>query len=182
MKKQYLPEYQHRYKPGEWSNAAPGYFNQVGKRYCETLEEAVAALRKVTEYFNGSSRVDAHSCGSFTVTSATDSKTAKALAVVKTRIRVREVTEWETVDLENMRDAAAIPSLSKAIQDDGTVCYFFGGTTIRAEESVDHGEIRLKPVAGDQVACGEWTDLDIDQVAGYCVLLERHLNREGETA
>ena len=169
MKKQYLPEYQHRYKPGEWSNAAPGYFNQVGKRYCETLEEAVAALRKVTEYFNGSSRVDAHSCGSFT-----DSKTAKALAVVKTRIRVREVTEWETVDLENMRDAAAIPSLNKTAQDDGTVCYFFGGTTIRAEESIDHGKLRL-----NQVACGEWTDLDIDQVAGYCVLLERHLNGEG---
>ena len=78
-----------------------------------------------------------------------------------------------------MRDAAAIPSLNKTAQDDGTVCYFFGGTTIRAEESIDHGKLRLKPVAGDQVACGEWTDLDIDQVAGYCVLLERHLNGEG---
>lgn len=89
---------------------------------------------------------------------------------------------WKVEDcyiLEQMRDIAAIPSLSKATQDDGTVCYFFGGTTIRAEESIDHGKLRLKPVAGDQVACGEWTDLDIDQVAGYCVLLERHLNREG---
>lgn len=92
---------------------------------------------------------------------------------------------WKVEDcyiLEQMRDAAAIPGLSKATQDDGTVCYFFGGTTIRAEESIDHGKLRLKPVAGDQVACGEWTDLDIDQVAGYCVLLERHLNREGETS
>lgn len=88
---------------------------------------------------------------------------------------------WKVEDcyiLEQMRDAAAIPSLNKTAQDDGTVCYFFGGTTIRAEESIDHGKLRLKPVAGDQVACGEWTDLDIDQVAGYCVLLERHLNRE----
>lgn len=88
---------------------------------------------------------------------------------------------WKAEDcyiLEQMRDVAAIQSLNKTAQDDGTVCYFFGGTTIRAEESVDHGKIRQKPVAGDQVACGEWTDLDIDQVAGYCVLLERYLNRE----
>lgn len=89
---------------------------------------------------------------------------------------------WKVEDcyiLEQMRDVAAILGLSKATQDDGTVCYFFGGTTIRVEESIDHGKLRLKPVAGDQVASGEWTDLDIDQVAGYCILLERHLNREG---
>ena len=89
---------------------------------------------------------------------------------------------WKVEDcyiLEKMRDVDALSALSKATQDDGTVCYFFGGTTIRAEESIYHGELRLKPVAGDQVACGEWTNLDIDQVAGYCVLLERHLNREG---
>lgn len=88
---------------------------------------------------------------------------------------------WKVEDcyiLEKMRDAADIPSHSKATQDDGTVCYFFGGTTIRVEETMDDGKIRLKPVKGDQISCGEWTDLDIDRVYGYAELLERYLNRK----
>lgn len=98
MKKQYLPEYQHRYKPGEWINAAPGYFNQIGRRYCDSLEEAKAAICKAKEYFNGKPSTNPHGCGPFTATSTTDRDTAWALMVVKTRIRVREVSEWETVE------------------------------------------------------------------------------------
>ena len=100
MKKQYLPEYQHRYSPGEWRNAAPGYFNQIGRRYCSTLEEAVAAIRQVKEYFNGSPKTDTVRCGVLSVSSYTDRKTARDLEIVKSRIRVREVTEWETVEAE----------------------------------------------------------------------------------
>ena len=79
--------------------------------------------------------------------------------------------------LEQMQDTAAIPALSRTEQDDGTVCYFFGDTTIRVRESREDGTLRLEPVAGDQVACGEWADLPIDRVYGYCTLLERHLNK-----
>lgn len=43
---------------------------------------------------------------------------------------------------------------------------------------MDDGKIRLKPVKGDQISCGEWTDLDIDRVYGYAELLERYLNRK----
>ena len=57
-------------------------------------------------------------------------------------------------------------------------CYiwFFGDTCIRAREVADGGRIRLEPVSGDQTACGEWADLPIDRVYGYCTLLERHIN------
>ncbi|MBD5155803.1 MAG: hypothetical protein HDT15_12280 [Oscillibacter sp.] len=87
---------------------------------------------------------------------------------------------WKVEDcyiLEQMRDTAAIPALSRTEQDDGTTCYFFGDTTIRVRESREDGKLCLEPVAGDQVACGEWADLPIDRVYGYCTLLERQLKK-----
>lgn len=75
-----------------------------------------------------------------------------------------------------MRDEAAIPHLARTEQRDGTVCYFFGDTTIRAIETRAAGKIHLAPLAGNQVACGEWVELDEEQVCRYCVLLSRHLN------
>lgn len=86
---------------------------------------------------------------------------------------------WKVEDcyiLEQIRDVAAIPHLTRTEQEDGTVCYFFGDTCIRVRESHEDGKIRLEPVAGDQTACGEWVDLTIDRVYGYCTLLERQLN------
>lgn len=75
-----------------------------------------------------------------------------------------------------MRDEAAIPHLTRTRQRDGTVCYFFGNTTIRVTETRTAGRIHLTPLSGDQVACGEWVDLDEEQVRRYCELLTRHLN------
>ena len=88
---------------------------------------------------------------------------------------------WKVEDcyiLEQMRDATTIPNVTRMEQDDGTVCYFFGDTCIRVHESHEDGKIHLEPVSGDQTACGEWVDLTIDRVYGYCTLLERHLNRK----
>ena len=82
--------------------------------------------------------------------------------------------------LEHMRDAAAIPRAQRTEQGDGTVCFFFADTCIRARETTDNGRTRLEPVAGNQVACGEWTELPIDRVHGYCTLLERQLNRRAK--
>lgn len=130
--------------------------------FCETPEELLSWIE---------SREGFHKCDVMAVESA------HAILAIKALRRIAKKADEPT-----MRDEAEIHNLSKATQDDGTVCYFFGGTTIRVEESIDHGKLRLKPVAGDQVACGEWVDLDADQVAGYCALLEQHLNREGETA
>ena len=90
--------------------------------------------------------------------------------------------DWKIEDcfiLEQLRDAAAIPTCQQMAQEDGTTAFFFGGTTIHALPESDAGKIRLKPVRGTQVACGEWVDLEIERVAGYCILLERHLNYDG---
>ena len=87
---------------------------------------------------------------------------------------------WKVEDcyiLEQMQDAAAIPGFARTAQDDGSVCYFFGNTTIRVQETMEDGKLRLAPVAGDQTACGEWVELPVDRVCGYCTLLERHLGR-----
>ena len=59
---------------------------------------------------------------------------------------------------------------------DGTVCYFFGDTTIRVIEAQAAGNILLTPVSGNQVACGEWVELDEEQVHRYCELLAQCLN------
>ena len=83
--------------------------------------------------------------------------------------------------LERMQDVDAIPNYVRSIQDDETVCYFFGNTTIRVKETLENGKIRLEPLAGEQLAGGEWFDLSIDRVHGYCTLLERHLNRKFAT-
>ena len=80
--------------------------------------------------------------------------------------------------LEQLRDAAAIPHYYRTEQGDGTVCYFFGDTCIQVHEAHEKGKFHLEPVRGDQTACGEWADLPIDRVYGYCTLLERHLNRK----
>lgn len=86
---------------------------------------------------------------------------------------------WKVEDcyiLEQMRDVKAIPNLERVNQDDGTTCYYFGNTCIRACETRGAGKVRLEPLSGDQAACGEWVDLEIDQVYGYCTLLARYLN------
>lgn len=88
---------------------------------------------------------------------------------------------WKVEDcyiLERMRDVAAIPSLFRAEQGDGTVCYFFGDTTIRAEETVEDGHLLLTPISGDQVGPDGWEGLDMDRVYGYCTLVERQMNRK----
>ena len=88
---------------------------------------------------------------------------------------------WKVEDcyiLEQMRDVKAIPNAAKTEQEDGTICYFFGDTSIRVRESCENGKIHLEPISGDQTACGEWVDLSIDRIHGYCILLKWYLNKE----
>lgn len=89
---------------------------------------------------------------------------------------------WKVEDcyiLERMRDVMAIPDFSRTEQEDGTVCYFFGDTTIWVQETVEDGKLHLIPVAGDQVGPDGWVDLEMDRVYGYCTLLERYLTDPG---
>ncbi len=88
---------------------------------------------------------------------------------------------WEVEDcyiLERMRDAEAISDLIQIELEDNTICYCFGETCIRVCETTENGKVRLEPLAGNQMSGGEWVDLTIDRVYGYCTLLERHLNRK----
>lgn len=89
---------------------------------------------------------------------------------------------WKVEDcyiLEQLQDAAAIPGCTNADMGDGTVCYCFGETCIQARETKENEKIRLEPLAGSQAVNGDWVELPIDRVYGYCTLLARHLNREG---
>ena len=89
---------------------------------------------------------------------------------------------WKVEDcyiLERMRDTKAIPNYDWVDHDDGKTCYYFGDTCIQVRESRENRKIRLEPVRGDQIAFGEWVELSIDRVYGYCTLLERHLNKTG---
>lgn len=98
MKEQYIAEIQHNtYRQGEWCRVTP---DGIGRRYFNTQEEAEAAIKKATAYFNGLGRPTTQTCGSIGITVQGDSKAANSMKVVKTRIRVRVVTEWETVTEE----------------------------------------------------------------------------------
>lgn len=88
---------------------------------------------------------------------------------------------WQVEDcyiLEQMRDAAAIPNVSRTEQGGGTVCYFFGNTTIRVEEAVEDGKLCLTPISGNQIGPDGWGELEMNRVYGYCTLLERQPNGE----
>lgn len=88
---------------------------------------------------------------------------------------------WKVEDcyiLEQMPDVAAIPNLTRTAPNDGSFCYFFGNTCIRVRESHEEGKLCLEPLAGVLITHSGCVKLPIDQVHGYCTLLERQLNRK----
>jgi len=88
---------------------------------------------------------------------------------------------WKVEDcyiLEQLQDAEVIPSFTRTMRVDETVCYFFGDTCIRVREIIKDEKISLEPVTGERAACGEWVQLPIDRVYGYCTLLTQYLNQE----
>jgi len=80
--------------------------------------------------------------------------------------------------LEHMRYADTIPDLARVQQPDGTVRYFFGGTSIQVRETANAGKTVLEPLSGIQFNGSSYEDLPIDRVYGYCTLLERYINRK----
>lgn len=77
-----------------------------------------------------------------------------------------------------MRDQKAIANFERVYIGLGRSTFYFGDTTIIADEWTDEdGTVRLRPVYGDQVACGQWEELSEGEVAGYCELLEDELRR-----
>ncbi len=80
-----------------------------------------------------------------------------------------------------MRDETAIRNFQRVPQGGDRVVYFFGDTTVVAEEWRDRdGILHLRPVSGDQVLCGEWNDLEEDSLLAYCELIEDEIRRRNE--
>lgn len=74
-----------------------------------------------------------------------------------------------------MRDTAEIAKLQVFPQPDGSLAFFFGNTTIRVVAT----ENGLLPLGGDQVACGKWYDLQMDEVEEYLKMIKRmHYDRK----
>ena len=73
--------------------------------------------------------------------------------------------------MKTMRDTASIAKLQVCTQPDGSLAFFFGNTTIHA---IANGN-DLLPLGGDQVACGEWYDLGLDEVEEYMKLIKKNL-------
>ena len=71
--------------------------------------------------------------------------------------------------MKTMRDTVSIAKLQVCTQPDGSLAFFFGNTTIRA---IANGN-DLLPLGGDQVACGEWYDLRLDEVEEYVKLIKK---------
>ncbi len=77
-----------------------------------------------------------------------------------------------------MRDEAAIRNFARYPQGGDRAIYCFGDTSVLAEEWTENdGRVHLRPIGGDQVACGEWNDLDEADTAAYCELLEDEMRR-----
>lgn len=76
--------------------------------------------------------------------------------------------------MPKMRDIASIAKLQVCTQPDGSLAFFFGNTTIRAIAIKND----LLPLGGDQVACGEWYDLAMDEVEKYLELIKIELRKE----
>lgn len=95
MKDQYLAEIQFKdFRSGKWINAS---LLLGDKRFLSSREEAGKAIKRVLLEFNKGSRVETHKEGCISVGVVVDSETADNFTVVKTRVRHRQVTEWEEV-------------------------------------------------------------------------------------
>ena len=95
FRKQYVAEFKFRNAwDGKWVNTFVSIEN--GKRYYSTKKEAEDALRKVIARFNNRTPgEEVDFVGDIGISTYVDQETINNLTVVKTRIRVREVTEWE---------------------------------------------------------------------------------------
>lgn len=97
MREQYIAEIQHNeYRKGEWCVTT----DHNGKKFFDTEKEAKAAIENAKYYFNNLGRDSTHRCGSIGVTVKGDSESYRHMRIVKSRIRVRLVTEWEVISEE----------------------------------------------------------------------------------
>lgn len=98
MRREYLAQFKYaEFHPNNWQNAM---YRWKGKRYAESLEEAKAALKYCTDEFqrDGDVTQEIGSSG-LGVTTHNGGYERRAFKVVATKIKVREVSDWETVEV-----------------------------------------------------------------------------------
>lgn len=94
-KKQYFPQVMYKkYRVGQWSNIM---FMDVngGKKYASSLEEAKQAIENTKKVWSDN-KPTTQKCGMIGVT--IEPCRDDTFEIVATRIRVREVTEWEVIE------------------------------------------------------------------------------------
>lgn len=96
MKKQYLVQVQSKKlaEENKWMNVMMMF---QGKRFANTLEEAREEISKAIAYYDKGVRTETNFCG-LGVSLIIDEESAEKMKIIKARIRVREVTEWEEVE------------------------------------------------------------------------------------
>ena len=105
MKKQYLAMVQHarQTKRNEWMNVRA--WEDFGKRYYSSLEDAQAAIKRCIATFNkdfkygkDGKRIETQSCGMIGIDFEISKTMDDADRIVAWKIKAREVTEWEEVE------------------------------------------------------------------------------------
>lgn len=110
MKKEYLVMAQKAYqvKDNRWTNVKKYFAESLGEyAYYSTEQEARSALKKYLALWNrefkydkSGKRIETSVCGSFGIDTVSRKEDDDLQRVVKWKIRVREVSEWETVASE----------------------------------------------------------------------------------
>lgn len=93
-RKQYYPQVQYKkFRQGEWTNIMQYYVNG-SKRYASSLEEAKQAIENTRQLWSND-KPTVQKCGVLSV--EIEPFKDNTFEIVATRIRVREVTDWEDV-------------------------------------------------------------------------------------
>lgn len=66
------------------------------------------------------------------------------------------------------------PRFTRLEQKDGSVCCFFGDTCVHVNVVHEKDKIQLEPLDGRQLVEGDWEELRIDKLHGYCTLLLKY--------
>lgn len=95
MKKEFKAQFTRNETPDKWENATKF---ATGKLYNTSIEDAKKAIEYVKECFPDNAHETIDNINDlFSVSAFIDNTTAHKIAVNKTRIVMREVTEWEEV-------------------------------------------------------------------------------------
>ena len=96
MKKEYSVLVKFRKSETKWHNATSIVLG-LNRRHVNTYEEAKDVLETALERFNGKPKVERQDCNGIGIDIVIDERSAKVMEIIDYKIKVREVSEWETI-------------------------------------------------------------------------------------